>query len=58
MSELKVGYKQSMVMQNYENLALVVSQAFGESESGPKPPETADEAVAQFTNIFGKGAVM
>jgi hypothetical protein len=57
---LKVGFEQSKFLQEYENLALVVSAALGGKSKGGssgKPAETAEEAVAQFASVFGTGAV-
>jgi hypothetical protein len=49
---LKIGEQQAKVHQDYQTLALIVSEAFGGKKS--ETPQTATDAVANFQALFRK----
>jgi hypothetical protein len=51
---LKLGYEQSKVYQDYETMAIILSQALGGGKKKPEPPKTAEEAHSQFAAVFGQ----
>lgn len=56
-TRLKLGSKQADVVQNFQSLAMVVSQALGgggETKKLAPEPKTKAEMVASFHSVFGK----
>lgn len=51
---LQVSWHQAQAFQQYQTMAIIVRQAFGAKSSEPpvKPPETMDEAKAQFAALW------
>lgn len=49
---LKIGEQQAKVHQDYQTLALIVSEAFGGKKS--ETPQTATDAIANFHALFRK----
>jgi hypothetical protein len=49
---LKIGEQQAKVHQDYQTLALIVSEAFGGKKSDT--PQTATDAIANFQALFRK----
>lgn len=55
MTKLKVGHEQARVVQDYQTLAMVVSQALGGGKkSSDGAVKTKEEALSQFASVFGK----
>lgn len=54
-TKLKVayGFVQAKSTQEFQGMAFVVSKAFGGGAPKEKPPETAEQAIANFKGVFG-----
>ena len=52
-SELVFGYEATKALQDYENIALVVSQAFGGKKKQGGPPANFEEAEVQLNKVLG-----
>jgi len=55
---LYLGRHQALIVQDFQNLATIVSQAFGGKKSSADnavKPQSADELKAAFGSVFGHG---
>jgi hypothetical protein len=49
-----MGHQQALIIQNFQTLATIVSQAFGgKKENKPTMPQTKEELEASFRSVFG-----
>ncbi|WP_419902132.1 hypothetical protein [Kiloniella sp.] len=54
--KIKVGYEQTIILQNYASISLLLNQAFGgNSKEQVKTPSNIMEAKQQLSGIFGNG---
>ena len=50
---LYIGYEQSLIFQQYQTMALILSQAFGgEKKKQVHEPKTKDELEMAFRSVF------
>jgi hypothetical protein len=53
--KIKLGYEHVKAVQQYEAMALVVSQAFGgETKNSEGNPQSFSQAQSDFMSVFGK----
>jgi hypothetical protein len=50
--QLKIGYEQAKVYQDYQTLSRILAHAFGSKKDG-QAPNTVDEAISNFQSLFG-----
>lgn len=50
-----MGREQALIIQNFQSMATIVSQAFGGKKDSNKPvePKTKEELEASFRSVFG-----
>lgn len=49
-----MGREQALIIQNFQSMATIVSQAFGgKKENKPVEPKTKEELEASFRSVFG-----
>lgn len=50
---VKLGSKQAEILQNYQTLALIISQAFGGTKKSDNVPKSKQELEAALNSVLG-----
>lgn len=54
-TQLKIGERQAMVMQDYQTIGALLSEAFGgSSEPKDETPQTFEQATAALSAVLGR----